>query len=249
VLIIPGQNAGNGIRSDALLSQLTESVARATSCYYPLPIDHRLLRLIESNVGRGLTQNKCILRSRGTFMPASVNDTSQAAQHSYFLSPCEMVVGRPTPTGGDVPTSLIPTKVQMTHAHPSWMDALPFPLLRDNLIRAQGQFNPVTFLEDLVGDLAHSTPFTVAPKVGWKCQQQKLPRMDRGDDEVPPSGRGLILWGDAHVKENWEVTPLFLQRWAWATRGTEDELVAIANSWRAARCDDDIESEMQALSI
>lgn len=45
---------------------------------------------------------------------------------------------------------------------------------------------------------------------------------------------GFIVWGDPCQKENWEATPGFLRKWAWAIDGCE-QLIEASNHWRLHR--------------
>jgi hypothetical protein len=45
---------------------------------------------------------------------------------------------------------------------------------------------------------------------------------------------GMIVWGEPHRMESWEVTAEFLQRWGWAVEGCH-ELMRATNQWRAIR--------------
>ena len=101
--------------------------------------------------------------------------------------------------------------------------------------------------------MAHSMPAVLAKQAGLDPED-----MDKVSNEGAATGygtgssrevsttggKGMILWGEPHLQENWEVTPGFLRKWAWVTSGSVEELVRIANGWRAARCDEAIEVEM-----
>jgi hypothetical protein len=194
---------------------------------YLLPVDHVLLHLITQNVSRGLTSNKSILRLGASF----INAINNLPLPPNLLTPCEIVVVRPTHQA--IPPCLQPTQLQMNLPHPSWIDVLPFPDMRDNLIRRQPYFNHAHFLEDLVGDLVHTMPPALAregalpPKIYETGAQQD-------DAQLSPNSKGMILWGEPHLKESWEVTPRFLRKWAWAAAGC-NELVTSSNKWRSAR--------------
>ncbi|CAG7561880.1 unnamed protein product [Fusarium equiseti] len=112
---------------------------------------------------------------------------------------------RPVDQRWALPARLEPTELQMHSPHPTWMDILPFPDLRDNLIRNQRNFDHLQFMEGLVGDFAYIVPPDV-PKQAPEEQGDYWPKQDTG----------LILWGEPHLSESWEVTPSFLARWSWA---------------------------------
>jgi hypothetical protein len=190
-----------------------------TSCLrISLPIDHLLLPLIGYNVCRGILSNKDLLKLVGSFI-SPMGDTVP----SQKTSECEISVFRQTRQS--MPACLQPTQLQMNLPHPTWIDALPFPKIRDNLLRRQNFFHHGQFLSDLVGYLTYA-PITVS---------QGVPVVDETDD----IRNGLILWGEPSSQENWEVTPEFLIKWAWAVVGC-DELVQSSNRWRTVRGEDPI---------
>ncbi|KAH7140236.1 hypothetical protein B0J13DRAFT_596540 [Dactylonectria estremocensis] len=193
----------------------------------PLPADHALIHLITHNVCRGFMENKTILRLMASFIMAI---------HDPPLPPdlavgCDIVVIRTTDR--TIPASLSPTQLQMNSPHPSWMDILPFPELRDNLIRRQYMFDHKRFLRDLVGDLVSLMPSDPG-------QEGSLPitslRMNRRSQRTY-NGHGLILWGEPYLKESWEVTPQFVAKWTWAVEGCCD-LFKVSNGWRTSRGED-----------
>jgi hypothetical protein len=104
-----------------------------------------------------------------------------------------------------LPPALRPTESQcQTHHHP-WLDLLPDPVMRDNIIRASGSFDEEDLCADLIGLYSAS------------------------------AGRnGLIIWGEPWDPSGWEVTKPFLKNWGWALRGCE-ELLRATNYWRQRR--------------
>lgn len=142
---------------------------------------------------------------------------------------CDSVVIRTTDR--TIPANLLPTQLQMNSPHPSSMDILPFPELRDNLIRRQYMFDHKRFLQDLVGDLIYLIPSSDPGQEG------SLPttslRMNRRSQPIY-NRHGLILWGEPYLKESWEATPQFLAKWTWVVEGCCD-LVDVSNKWRTTR--------------
>ena len=63
-----------------------------------------------------------------------------------------------TPSNPISPPSLVPTAFQRIRYHSTWINVIPFPRVRDNLIRYEGRFDPWELMQDLVGDLLSSTP-------------------------------------------------------------------------------------------
>jgi hypothetical protein len=123
--------------------------------------------------------------------------------------------------------------MQMSNPHSSWIDQVPIPRLRDNLIKRQVSFDHREFLEDLLGELVDRTRFHQdTPRANMLSQNPSERRI-----REPPFGAGddgLIVWGEPHLEESWEVTRGFLKRWAWALEGCV-KLIERTNRWRAKR--------------
>lgn len=189
---------------------------------FPLSSDH-LLRLIHFNVLRALMNNKALLAQR----------TSQTRVVSGFEIPqsnnlCDgLILIRPKPDQ-PLPPSLDPTYIQTSIAHSSWLNMFPFPRLRDNLIRAEKDFNHEELCYDLFGELITGSMYTPME------EHHAMFNADDNEDEVTRGRRGMIVWGESWDKEGWEVTPGFVRKWAWALRGCED-LIRASNRWRAKR--------------
>ncbi|KAF7587230.1 hypothetical protein BBP40_007543, partial [Aspergillus hancockii] len=126
-----------------------------------------------------------------------------------------------------------------TRYHSIWINVIPFPRIRDNLIRCEGLFDHGELMQDLIGELMSSmraprrrgTPGTAT------VPEPRLPlALSSGcdTDEVTAGRKGLIVWGEPHEMQSWEATPGFLAKWTWAVEGCE-ELVEISNYWRMKR--------------
>lgn len=191
---------------------------------YPLPVDHCLITLISQNVCRGIQANKNLLQFFATF----IDTVHNIRLPPESMSTCQISVIRPSCQ--TMPPCLQPTQLQMNLPHPSWMDVLPFPEVRDNLIRNQEKFDHVAFLEDLVGDMVYTTPSYLHSLAPWRMKERRLQVESQGEAD----DKSLILWGEPHLKESWEATPRFLTKWAWVAEGCRD-LVRISDTWRASR--------------
>lgn len=209
----------------------TLSHRRAQDFTYPLPTDHLLLHLISQDVCRGLAINKSLLRLDGRF----INALSVLPLRHDIVTPCGLLgVFRPA-DHQTIPPWLQPTQLQMNSPHATWIDALPFPGLRDILIRRQRYFNHIHFLEDLIGDIVHTVPVYETGRGG-----NTRSSTTQVDAHISPNGNGLILWGEPYLKESWEVTPHFLSRWTWLAEGCA-ELVSVSNRRRTARGEDPLD--------
>jgi hypothetical protein len=107
-----------------------------------------------------------------------------------------------------VPESLHPTKLQTEVEHHPWVDLLPVPQLRDNMLRAytSGIIDEDELCIDILG----------------LTSSQGL------DDAY------LIVWGESHEASSWEVSVGFLKKWGWLLKGCP-ELVESTNKWRLQR--------------
>jgi hypothetical protein len=103
-----------------------------------------------------------------------------------------------------LPSSLLPTPYQRSMLHHPWLDFIPYPRIRDNLVRSLGGFDKGDFCTDILGF--------------WS-----------------PGGENMLLvWGEPHDTENWEVTEHFIKRWGWVIQGCPD-ILRSTNKWRARR--------------
>ncbi|KAF5697622.1 hypothetical protein FMUND_15341 [Fusarium mundagurra] len=198
-----------------------------------IPVDHRLLHLISYNVCRGMMTNKTMMRLFAEFIIAFDFPTLEPQSKSY----CDIAVVRPIDREHlPLPTRLEPTQIQMTSPHPCWIDIFPFPELRDNLIRKQFIYDHIQFLEDLVGDFVYILPPAVP---STRCIVPPFKKLSGGNQ--PKENAGMILWGEPHLSESWEVTPSFLAKWSWLIGECKD-LVHVSNNWRQSRGDQPLRS-------
>ncbi|KAG8353100.1 hypothetical protein FVEN_g8771 [Fusarium venenatum] len=113
-----------------------------------------------------------------------------------------------TTTPLSCPESLYPTKLQTEIEHHPWVDLLPIPQLRDNMLRAYT--GGIIDEDELCFDI-----------LGVTCSQ--------GLDDAY-----LIVWGESHNAASWEVSVGFLKKWGWLLKGCP-ELVESTNRWRQQR--------------
>ncbi|VZI03053.1 unnamed protein product [Fusarium fujikuroi] len=176
------------------------------------PLSDHLLYLINYNAFRGLFQNKVTL--------------SQATDHLVLeegrTEKLDVMVGLKrdaicVETGLNVPPHLRPTALQSTRVHATWIDFIPFPKMRDNLITHHDHFNHRLLVTDIMGNLLEDIMFN---KYGEGTGPRGRRLVSRGkSSDYASDRRGLILWGEPHRMESWEVTPRFLERWGWAVEG------------------------------
>lgn len=158
------------------------------------PRNDRLLVLVKYNVFRALLDNG---RTLGF-------STAREYLDDDAISPF-VGHGNSEESTKLLPGALNPTSVQCQILHHPWLDLLPDPVMRDNLIRARGSYIEEELCSDLIGLFSAST------------------------------GRnGLIIWGSPWDPSGWEVTESFLKHWGWALRGC-NELLTATNVWRQNR--------------
>jgi hypothetical protein len=105
---------------------------------FPLPVDQRLLVLVQYNVIRAVKTNVTILSMHRL---TTLNCVTCREKMPLF----------PSPT--DVPVSLVPTALQKSSPHEPWIDLLPCPTMRDNAIKHEGKFDTLELGNDLFGGL------------------------------------------------------------------------------------------------
>lgn len=154
------------------------------------PRTDNVLVLVKFNVFRALMSNA---KDLGT-SDKDIMDDNARSPYSNTCQPLRL--SRP------LPIALQPTKLQQEIHHHPWIDALPIPNMRDNLLLAGYLFGDPRLCADLVGIYSEST--------------------DR---------HGMIVWGDPWDSASWEVTELFAKHWGWIIRGCE-ELFRSTNYWR-----------------
>ena len=203
---------------------------------FPLSSDH-LLHLIQYNVFRAFISIK-----------RTLNTTSVDPTTCPVFGPCLDDTTR-YPLNPNIPPSLAPTTLQLTQYHFPWINIIPFPRVRDNLIRREGRFDCWEMWQDLVGGLMGPTaaawqrgaPVSFSTSVH---EHQLSPTILSGSyidtDEITAGRNGLIIWGEPHDLQSWEATPSFLTKWSWAVEGRKG-LIESSNRWRIKRGEEPIQ--------
>jgi hypothetical protein len=114
-----------------------------------------------------------------------------------------------------LPVALRPTAIQLSTPHHPWLDLIPFPQLRDNLILLGESLDDTQLCFDMSG---RGTAAGVPDK-----------RLGNAGGET-----GVIVWRDPWDPSGWEVTETFLRRWGWVLRDCT-EVMRVTDSWRRAR--------------
>lgn len=153
-----------------------------------------LLHLISLNFTRALMENTRILGLR----PDQLHD--DAISPFNTAGPWQQDDSLHT-----LPSTLQPTLIQRSIPHHPWLDVLPDPQMRDNLIVA-GDFEGETQL----------------------CLDMK------GCGSTVSRRSGVIVWSDPWDPAGWEITESFARSWGWVIRDCYD-LAHSTNQWRARR--------------
>lgn len=216
---------------------------RATQLYQSrmsLSTSYGLVNLIHYNVFFSFLSNKSLLEKTAMrFTPGRSADEPWIPFEGDGY-PGRTAIVPVSPSG--LPPTLKPTELQMATVHSTWINLVPFPRMRDNLIIWEEIFDHAEFIHDLVGDYIDASFFSRDAQVTGTCQPVvggsssgtvNAQNLKRRHGEYH-SKNGLILWGEAHDVANWEVTAEFAKRWGWTLKGCEDLIIA-SNRWRFKR--------------
>jgi hypothetical protein len=171
---------------------------------FPLSADHCLITLVQYNSVRAMLFNMSIL-SMMDYLPLGCG-RSLRIPHFGAIAP-DMI-----------PSDLQPTVVQKSTPHLYWIDAIPFPRLRDNLILMSGKYDS----DDLLYDLGQG--------------------IYEGFDDV--ERRGYLVWGDSWIANEWEVSEGFVKKWGFLLAGCTD-VIESTNRCRDIRGEDRLISEVR----
>lgn len=187
-------------------AQLKRELTMQSLCNFnsPLSVDHELFVLIQHNAIRGVMANMSLLLQQ--------NGNSFTDWDDFYTEDL------PTPPSDvNSPPCLRPTYFQKTIPHESWIDVIPYPALRDNIIKSKDTLDDDALCDDFLGG------------------------MYEGLSEV--ESRGLILWGEPWSDGGWEISEGFVRKWAFLLKGCED-LLRSTNMWREARGEERIVVEL-----
>lgn len=160
---------------------------------FPFSADHQLFSLIQYNALRGALTNMSIL--------LFLNGRELEGWADFDT---EDLLTLPD----NAPFSLQPTSLQKTVRHESWVDVIPYAILRDNIIRNQENLDGDELCNDFLGG------------------------MYEGLSDV--QNRGLILWGEPWSESGWELSEGFAKKWSFLLKGCDD-LLESTNKWRDTR--------------
>lgn len=152
-----------------------------------------LLHLVQLNFTRALMENTRILGLTADNL------------HDDAISPFNTIGPWHSDSLQNLPITLQPTAMQRCIPHHPWLDLLPDPQLRDNLI--------------LAGDFE---------------EERQLCLDMKGSGTPKSQTSGIIIWSDPWDPAGWEITEPFAHSWGWVIRNCRD-LAYSTNHWRAKR--------------
>ncbi|KAF2030691.1 hypothetical protein EK21DRAFT_100352 [Setomelanomma holmii] len=129
---------------EALLPMSEPATTSIASAVFPLSSDH-LIVLVQFNVLRGSLMNRQLLDHTlkvafdepPTTIPTDTHVFPRRTAHALHT----------------LPLTLCPTQLQCTVPHPHWVDIIPHPQMRDNIINAIGGFDAEVLWLETVGRL------------------------------------------------------------------------------------------------
>ncbi|KFX96784.1 hypothetical protein O988_05171 [Pseudogymnoascus sp. VKM F-3808] len=161
---------------------------------FPLSADHCLITLVQYNVLRAMLLNMSIL----SLLDCFPTECSRSLDVPVFgITPPDKI-----------PPHLQPTTLQQSTQHPSWIKAIPFPAMRDNMILQAGNYDS----DDLRYDLGQA--------------------LYEGFDDL--ERRGFLVWGASWDMNGWEVSESFVRKWGFLLKGCPD-VIESTNYWREVR--------------
>ncbi|TVY53765.1 Retinol dehydrogenase 14 [Lachnellula cervina] len=181
------------LQTQQLVSEFKQWAQRSLTMGSPMNDHLQLEAFVKLNVFRALISNS---RDLG-FTPEETMDDESL---SPFVDPSNALC-----RSRSLPSALRPTKLQSKIPHHPWIDLFPIPAMRDNLLRAEDEYDDMELCGDLVGFFSGSIDRTA-----------------------------MVVWGDPWEPKAWEVTEFFLSHWAWTIKGCP-ELLESTNYWRKQR--------------
>ncbi|RFN52713.1 hypothetical protein FIE12Z_2981 [Fusarium flagelliforme] len=227
-LFLTSMYSGTLSASDVELysQQLDIQKRLASASQLACPLSDHLLYLINFNAFRGLFFNKVTLTKLVDHLAVGPGRTEKLNIMLGLKKDAICVA-----LGHDMPPDLQPTPLQSEIVHANWIDLIPIPRMRDNLIMRQDHFNHRLFINDVIGNLLEDVMIN---KYGEGTGPRSRLKLKGKSSDFASDRSSMIVWGEPHRMESWEVTAEFLQRWGWAVEGCH-ELMRATNQWRAVR--------------
>jgi hypothetical protein len=199
------------------------------SLMFPLSKDH-LITIVQYNIIRASTTNAIILSIFDQFPRVKcgldLTNLPLFPTNMQWTSPGLPASGH----SADIPDGLRPTALQVSTPHELWIDLIPGPTFRDNVLAAirDNVFEPIEFQADITGQVCQDKLREYRRTSTRLCRESRR----RGLSEP-----GILVWSDPWCTHGYEITEAFLEKWAFLLRGCWD-LIAATNRWRALRGED-----------
>jgi hypothetical protein len=155
------------------------------------------------------------------FYRACVTNINTLDLAKYFVGGCTNIISVPKL---EAPPILYPTYLQRSIKHAPWIDSIPYPKIRDNLILASGKFSTEELFYEIFGELYLST---VSPGNDY-------------EGEFDGERGGIVVWGEPWHSDCWEITPKQWKKFGFLYQGCEDVVVS-TNIRRAERGEDPLD--------
>ncbi|CAH0027929.1 unnamed protein product [Clonostachys rhizophaga] len=165
--------------------------------FFPLSPDHKLITLVQYNLKRALLTNMNLL--------GNLKHLPRECESVLSLLPFAI----PPPPA--IPSTLLPTELQLITPHNPLIDSVPFPEMRNNLILEADKYDMAELASDGYGGLFGGF----------------------SDLEL----RGVIVWGDPWKLDQWEITDAFSKKYQFLLANCGD-LIESTNRWRESRGED-----------
>ncbi|KAH8663776.1 hypothetical protein BGZ61DRAFT_367604 [Ilyonectria robusta] len=194
----------NVAQKRAILKRFAEQALTSYMTADPCADHH--LKLIQLNTINGFTRNAAALGFNFDWLICeSISPFSRDGQNGKSG----------TARAAPVPSSLMPTSMQLRTRHHPWLDLFPLPKMRDNLL--------------------------IAASILTAEDEQRLFEdvMESGGGRN--EWAGLVVWGEPWDPQSWEISVPFLQNWGWLLRGCP-EIIVFTNHWRSQRGEEPIAS-------
>ncbi|CAG9940070.1 unnamed protein product [Clonostachys rosea f. rosea IK726] len=175
----------------------SSSHTRLPKVLFPLSPDHKLITLVQYNLKRALLTNMNLL--------GNLKHLPRECESVLSLLPFAI----PPPPA--IPSTLLPTELQLSTPHNPLIDSVPFPEMRNNLILEADKYDMAELASDGYGGLFGGF----------------------SDLEL----RGVIVWGDPWKLDQWEITDAFSKKYQFLLANCGD-LIESTNRWRESRGED-----------
>lgn len=185
----------HGVREN--VTAFLEEVSR--SLLLDLQVPRELPALTRINTFDALARNAIVLG-----IPVHSLESDDGNSLFNFQSP-----PRPGEESLALPIDLCPTALQRRVQHHPWLDLLPIPKMRDNILCGiqAGELDEDQLCNEIICEIL---------------------------DLDAPSKASLIIWGDPWSISGWELSPRFFAKWSHLLGGC-DEVLDATNYWRQKR--------------